>query len=537
VAVLKIFTHGGLHSIFRVEQQIVTIGRSQENTVQIDHPSVAPVHTTLFKDAKGYFLIDHSTEHGTFVNEARIDKKTLRSGDRIRLGKHAEIIFEIPLKSSDTQALQETIIADDTSRGPISDIHKRITLEEAGFHYERDLSDRFAKAQTQKEHLSAIYQINQAVTETFSSTELAQKVLDLIFRLFPVDRGAVILCDSETQAPHPFSVKVRTEPSESDRISISRTIVGKVITEKSAILAADTYFDERFRNVSSIVQKQIRSVMCVPLHSRGEILGVLYVDSLKAPGVFSEDDLRLLFAVGGALANSIENAWLVEKIKEDERKLTTLERYLPSAVVKHVIGQQESLKLGGQQVSISVLFADIRNFTSLAEQTRPTDLVSLLNEYFSSMADVIFEYGGTLGEYIGDEIMAYFGAPIEYTDHAKRAVAVALRMKDGIRSLREKWKIKGSPIFRIGIGIASGPAVAGNIGSERQMKYTVIGNTVNLASRLCAVAEPGQILISPETCEAVENTSRAVSLGPTVLKGISRPIELYEIISRPTGQR
>lgn len=272
--------------------------------------------------------------------------------------------------------------------------------------------------------------------------------------------------------------------------------------------------------------------MCVPLHTRGKILGALYADSLKAPGVFSDDDLRLFFAIGGALANAIENAWLIEQVKEDERRLTTLERYLPSAVVEHVIGRPDSLELGGRQVPISVLFADIRNFTSLAEQTQPGEVVSLLNEYFSTMAEVVFEYGGTLGEYIGDEIMAYFGAPIECDDHASRAVAVALKMKEEIRVLRKRWKTEGSPVFSIGIGIATGPAVAGNIGSTKQMKYTVIGDTVNLACRLCSHADPGQILISRETYEAVGETSKVTPLGTADLKGLSRPVELYEIIQQ-----
>ena len=530
MTMLRIVSPEELRGEYGISREITTLGRSPENTIQIDRPDIAPVHATLLREGEGYVLIDHATENGTHVDEVRIDRKRLVSGNRIRLGSYAELLFEASPLETVVQAAGGLTIEAEPEHGPISDIQKRITLEEAGFHYEISPASDFAKERMHEKHLSTIYQVNQAITEIFSLEEIAQKVLDLIFQLFPADTSAVILYDDKTQTPYPFSVKIRKESAKSEELAISQTIVRKAIFEKSAILAADTYFDERLRNVSSIMRKHIRSVMCVPLHTRGKILGALYVDSLKSPGVFSDNDLHLFFAIGGALANAIDNAWLIEQAKEDERKLTTLERYLPSAVVEHVIGKPDSLELGGKQVPISVLFADIRNFTSFAEQTKPGAVVSLLNEYFSSMADVVFEYGGTLGEYIGDEIMAYFGAPIECDDHASRAVAVALKMKEEIRLLRKQWQTEGSPVFSIGIGIATGPAIAGNIGSTKQMKYTVIGDTVNLACRLCSHADPGQILISHATHQAVGETSRAAPIGTANLKGISKPVELYEIV-------
>jgi adenylate cyclase len=530
MTMLRIVSPEELRGEFRISRQITTLGSSPENTIQIDRPDVAPVHATVLREEEDYLLIDHATEHGTHVDEVRIDRRQLVPGARIRLGSHVELVFDASPLETVVQAAGGLVIEPEPEHGPISDIHKRITLEEAGFRYETSPTGDFAKERINEKHLSTIYQVNQAITEIFSLEEIAQKVLDLIFQLFPVDRSAVILCDEKSQAPYPFSVKVRKESLKSEELSISQTVVKNAISEKSAILAADTYFDERLRHVSSIMRKHIRSVMCVPLHTRGKILGALYADSLKAPGIFSDDDLRLFFAIGGALANAIDNAWLIEQVKEDERKLTTLERYLPSAVVEHVIGKPDSLELGGKLVPISVLFADIRNFTSLAEQTKPGEVVSLLNEYFSSMADVVFKYGGTLGEYIGDEIMAYFGAPIECVDHASRAVDVALKMKEEIRLLRKRWKTEGSPVFSIGIGIATGPAIAGNIGSTKQMKYTVIGDTVNLACRLCSHADPGQILVSLETHRAAGEASNANPLGTATLKGLSRPVELYEII-------
>ncbi|MBI4830226.1 MAG: GAF domain-containing protein [Candidatus Lindowbacteria bacterium] len=417
----------------------------------------------------------------------------------------------------------------DQANSPISDIKKRITLEEAGFRYGQDVPDKLTESMRQQKYLSTIYQVNQTITEIFDLGDLSRKVLDLIFQIFSIDRAAVILCDNNAETLNPVAFKAKEIADKTDSFTISQTVIRKVVLERSAVLATDTYLDARFKDVTSIMRKHIRAVMCVPLHTRGKILGALYADALEVPGRFSDDDLRLLFAVGGALANAVENVLLIGKIKEEERKLGTLERYLPSAVVEFLLNQPDSARLGGQHASISVLFADIRGFTPLAERIAPADVVFLLNEYFSSMSEVVFEHGGTLGEYIGDEIMAYFGVPIQRGDHARCTISVAFEMRERMMSLKERLNRRALPSFDIGIGIATGTVIAGNVGSAKQMKYTVIGNTVNLAHRLCSAARPGQILVSSETYRAAGSPGNVRFFENILLKGISRPVETYEV--------
>ncbi|UCD58416.1 MAG: FHA domain-containing protein [Candidatus Hydrogenedentota bacterium] len=528
MASLKILIPTELQGEIQIDQRVVTLGRSPENDIRIDAPTIAPVHASIIDEGKRYLLIDHSSRYGTFVDGVQVDRKVLQPGNRIGLGRHAELLFFVPTESEQLTD-GKVLIAAEQAGGPISDIQKKLTLEEAGFDYEAGLSGKPFETEMQKRYLSTIYQVNQSITQIFDPTELTHKVVDLILQIFPVDRAGVILYDPETQEPYPLAFKVRNEPNGSGPINISQTIVRKAIFEKNAIMARDTHFDERLRNVSSIIRKRIRSVMCVPLHTKGKILGALYADSLKVPRRFTEGDLRLLFAVGGALANSIENASLVTRIKEEERKLGTLERYLPSAVVEHLFHREQPTELGGKYAPISALFADIRGFTRLAEKMSPGDLVFRLNEYFTSMSEIVLEYGGTLGEYIGDEIMAYFGAPLKCEDHAMRAISVALSMMDRMRSLRTQWEKVGSPVFDIGIGVATGTVIAGNVGSTRQMKYTVIGNTVNVARRLCAHAGPGQILICSETYQSAGEPSSVRFLETASLKGISKAVDVYEV--------
>jgi len=526
--ILKILFPADLESSHLIDQRVVTVGSAPENSIQITDTTISPVHISIIDEGDSHLLIDHSTNYGTYVDGVKVNRKRLAYGNHIRLGQRAELLFTNDIGEAFPLAEDKMIISMDPETGPVSDIQKKITLEEAGFEYRGASPYKEPADERHGRYLSALYQVNQTMTEVFEPRELASRVLDLIFQIFPIDRAAVILSNEQLRSLQPIAFKAKAKSEGSDPINMSQTILGKVVFEKSAILAKDTYLDERFKNVSSIMRKRIRSVMCVPLHTKGRILGALYADSLEAPGIFSEDDLHLLFAVAGALANAIENALLVDRIKEDERKLGTLERYLPSAVVEHLLETQDSAQLGGKNASISILFADIRGFSSLTEKIEPMMVVSLLNEYFTSMSEVVFEHGGTLGEYIGDEIMAYFGAPFERDDHAILTISVAIKMMETMKSLKKQWQGSGSPSFDVGIGIATGPVIAGNIGSIQQMKYTVIGNAVNLASRLCSRAQPGQILISSDTYKKAGEPSYANFLEKASIPGILKLIEIFE---------
>jgi adenylate cyclase len=527
MASLSFLEPAGFAAPIELNRTNLTIGSAAGNMVRIDLPTIAPTHASIVAEGDHYLLIDHASEHGTFVDGVRINKKILQPGHIIMLGRDARMLFSLHPGSKEETGRQVVITSerDDSHIG--EDIQQTISLQESGYWKER--SEKVPQAETQKRHLAAIYQVHQSIMEILDVDELTQKVLDLVFEILPADRAAVIFCDDGFEHVYPAAFKEKERSGQPVSVSISQTIISRTIEQKTAVLAKDTYIDSRFRNVTSIKRKHIRSVMCVPLNTKNNAFGALYIDALNVPGGFSEEDLRLLIAVGGALANAIENSKLIARVKEEQRKLTTLERYLPSLVVDHLFRQQDSHRLGGKHASVAVLFADIRGFTPFAEKYPPAEVVSILNEYFTVMSEVVFEFGGTLGEYIGDEIMAYFGAPIECEDHAAQAIAVAQKMMKTSNSLKETWTKRGSPTFDIGIGIATGAAVAGNIGSPKQMKYTVIGSTVNLASRLCARADTGQILICPETYRTGGKPKNARALEEMRLKGISKPVQVYEI--------
>jgi adenylate cyclase len=199
-------------------------------------------------------------------------------------------------------------------------------------------------------------------------------------------------------------------------------------------------------------------------------------------------------------------------------------------VVEKILANPGQIQLGGENQIVTILFSDIRGFTRLSEDMEPQFVVELLNEYFSEMTDLIFESGGTLDKYLGDGIMAVFGAPLARADDPWRAATTAVKMQRALVRLNRDWELRGQPALRVGIGINTGPVTAGNIGSSRRMDYTVIGDAVNLASRLCAAAAGGQILISESTFGQLGGCMPAQRLEPIRVKGKSEPVDNHELV-------
>ena len=205
-------------------------------------------------------------------------------------------------------------------------------------------------------------------------------------------------------------------------------------------------------------------------------------------------------------------------------------RYVAREVVDEILKNPEQIALTGERREVSVLFCDIRGFTPLSERLSAEDVVALLNEFYTLMIDTVFKHGGTLDKFLGDAVMAVFGAPISRQDHSVRAIWTALAMQAGIQELSQKRVQEGKEPITVGIGVSAGEAVAGSVGTENRMEYTVIGDRVNLAARLEANASPGQILISQWTYEKVENLVNARSLGYFKVKGKEEEVEVYEVL-------
>ncbi|KUO75495.1 MAG: hypothetical protein APF81_14030 [Desulfosporosinus sp. BRH_c37] len=225
---------------------------------------------------------------------------------------------------------------------------------------------------------------------------------------------------------------------------------------------------------------------------------------------------------------SVVSQYLKER-KERGRVTGIFGRYVSKAVVQEILSTKEEIKVGGIRKDITLMFVDIRGFTPMSEKMEPEDIIIMLNEYLDLCSRAVFAFEGTIDKFIGDGVMSIFGAPIEQKDHPERAVRAALQMQKESVKLAEGLMERYGRSVSFGIGLNSGPAVVGNIGSHDRLDYTAIGDTVNLAARLESNAKPGQILLSKETYERVKATFKATPLDPIKVKGKEKLVEIYQV--------
>jgi adenylate cyclase len=229
------------------------------------------------------------------------------------------------------------------------------------------------------------------------------------------------------------------------------------------------------------------------------------------------------------IAVAIENSRLVERARREAVRLSNFQRYFAPDLAEQIGGQEGEIQLGGAKRRVVVLFADIRGFTSLSEAMSPDGIARLLNEYFTEMVEIVFEHGGTLDKFIGDALMALWGAPLTHDDDADRAIRAAVAMQKALERLNAEWSRQGRPVVAAGIGVNVGEVFAGNIGSERRLEYTVIGDAVNTAARLCSVASPGEILVSDSLYRALASPPSVTALPPLPLRGKAKDVLLYRV--------
>jgi class 3 adenylate cyclase len=225
------------------------------------------------------------------------------------------------------------------------------------------------------------------------------------------------------------------------------------------------------------------------------------------------------------------NETLEQRVKaqvEQIQRLNSMKRYISPQIVEGLISEGTII---GQvkRKNLTVFFSDIRDFTKMTDVMEPEELLEMLNKYFSEMTEIVFKYGGTLDKFMGDGIMGFIGDPCEYSDHAQRAVKMAMEMQSKVEALNKEWLSYIPSPLQIGIGINTGYVTVGNIGSESHMDYTAIGRNVNLAARLQEEAKPGQILISQRTWSLIRDIVEAEKLGEIEAKGFDRPVTVYSI--------
>jgi adenylate cyclase len=505
----------------------------------------------------------------------------------------------------------------------------------------------------QREHnnMLALASVGQVINSSLELDEVLRIVMDNIVRLTKAERGFLMLRDEQGEMVNRVARNWEKESINSSELTVSRSIVGRVIETGEPIITTNAQEDKRFVGQESIVAFNLRSILCVPLKVKNELIGVIYADNRIRTGIFAESERDLLLAFANQAAVAIENARLFSSLKHtleevtglknlmdnvfasiasgvitadvqnqvtlanraaenilgharaeivghhldevlasvskeigphltevrdtdravidleirhnlpprgnvdwrlnlsplkdagqktqgvaivlddltERKKLEAQRRLFERMVAPAVIEQLDpnSLQLGGKRVDITVLFADIRGFTTFSEKLQPEKLVNILNRYLAAMAEAVLEHGGTIDKFMGDAIMAWFNAPVPQPDHTLRAVKTALAIRTSVENLYKELPADSQLAF--GVGIHYGDAVLGLIGTEKRLEYTAISDSVNTAKRIQENSAKNQILISRDAYERVKKQIEATPHVEITVKGKTQPLEVFEV--------
>jgi len=326
----------------------------------------------------------------------------------------------------------------------------------------------------------------------------------------------------------------RVGVTDSEVISLAGSLWENVVRELQPLLIEDITkpdeLDPEIYNRMDFGSYAGTCFLSVPLKVKDEAVGVLNVGD-KLAGMFTASDMKSLSGLASQSASSIEKARLYKNIEKEAKLRSNFQRYLSPSIVDDIINNRADITLGGEVIECSILFSDICKFTTISEKEKPEVILATLNDYFSIMTEIIFRHKGTLDKFIGDAIMAVFGAPMFSPDSHRQAVLASMEMHQALGVLTRKWEVEGKPTFRHRIGINTGLVVAGNIGSPDRMDYTVIGDVVNTASRMESNARPMTTLISDNTYQKVKDLVKVRALEPIVVKGKTEPLRTYEVVA------
>jgi adenylate cyclase len=501
---------------------VTTIGRHPHNVVQILDRIVSKEHAQVIRQPDGRYLYhDLGSLNGSFLRNERVGEHILAEGDEIVLGG-TRVIFQ-EHSSPASQAAQRVSIQPAAPADAL--IRQKLEAASAAeFLPERSIADVDA-LRRDYEKLRLAYELGRSIGLEVDLDLLLEKIIMKAFELIPADRGVILLMEDGIPKPR----VAKTREGRTEQIVLSRSILSEVVQHKTAVLSSDATMDSRFQGARSVIMQGIRSTMTVPLIHHDELLGLMHLDSMVATNAFAEKDLQIFAGIGNQAAVAIHNSMLARKIEHEAKTRAQFQRLLSPNLVDQVVAGKLQLEKGGALSEVTLLFSDIRGFTAMSEKRAPQEIVRMLNEYFELMVDVIFKHEGTLDKFVGDEIIALFGAPVAIPNAEFKAVECALDMLQVLFEFNQTRAAEGQEQIRIGIGINTGTVVTGAIGSSRALQYTAIGDAVNTASRLCSVAKANEVLISEATFSRVGDQVVASALTPMRVKGKAEALQVWNV--------
>jgi adenylate cyclase len=371
--------------------------------------------------------------------------------------------------------------------------------------------------------LRLIQGVSEKLVRIFDPKQLMDEILAIVIEQTGADRGLLCLLDDQRR-PVPIAARGL---GEGQQVHVSRTVLQTLLDRRSGVLIQQSAGAANI--LRSLEEMNVCSTLCVPLWTGESIIGILSLDSTRPTKVFTQDDLELLLAVAHQAAVGIERGRLSQLVESERQAKAYLSKYLDNRIVEQISHRGDGQDpLAPTERVVTVLFSDIVSFTKICEGLPPVQVAEFIREYLTMMTEIVFAQGGTIDKYIGDAIMALFGAPIPSAESGVAAIRAALEMRERIREFRRPKP--GGAALRVRVGINTGLVVVGNIGSTRRMEYTAIGDAVNVAARLQAFARPNEICIDETTFSQTGGAFQVEEIGAIDVRNRAEPVAVYKIL-------
>jgi adenylate cyclase len=565
-----------------MEADEATLGRGAQNNIVLADLSASSQHAILRRKGNGWELQDLNSTNGTTLNGQVVFVAPIAFGDEVRIGR-ALITFEdadtvtaaeqsaasasaSSAKSARSSqgkrssgvhhSLMQSLTSDSPGyldeltpaqnlpmfaiapdeKGRQSDIavvnldmgpHAQAMVTQAFTDSDSDTitvpkESALAPESSAEAKLQLIQQVSEKLVRIFDPQELLNEILRIVVQQTGADRGLLCLLDDER---NPVPIAAHGMQDE-DSVRISRTVLSRVLNGRQGVLIQQKSGEGQA--MRSLAEMEVQCTLCVPLWTMDSITGLISLDSMTPEKTFTSRDLDLMLAVAHQAALGIERDRMSRQVAAERHVRDYLSKYIDKQIVEQISARADvEDPLAAAERKVTILFSDIVGFTKISEKLQPTELANFIRDYLSAMTDIVFSHNGTIDKYIGDAVMALFGAPVTTDNASECAVRTALDMKERIAS----FSAPGQKFpLRVRIGINTGIAVVGNLGSHRRMEYSALGDAVNVASRLETFARPNEICVDDKTYAETKHLFAYEQIGDIDVKNRVQPVPVYKVM-------
>ena len=516
MAKLYIFTKQGRSEFELVDHNV--IGRHPKNRIKILEAGISKVHCLIAaEEQQGFSIRDLGSRNGTYVNGERVKSKTLLSdGDELRIG-NTRCLFRERMEARKVKWLEED---EEALRKRI--LHKVAPEQMNKFFPETNIIDE-EMLRADYERLRISFDLQRDIGFDLHVDFILGRILDRTFEALAFDQGVILLTDPQGE----FAVHAYKTKNMDDELTISRTLAGLVADDgQGAVLMSPNLAASR--EAPEFIETPVQAALAVPIMDEHELLGVIMLDRWAAYNPYREKDLNLLSNVANKAAMFVRNSQIAKSVTRESLERDRFRKLLSPELAEMVVAGQLPVHPEGRQYPASLLMANILDFRGLTHSLEPQDLVDFLNRHFDRLAGVVFRYEGMIDKYLGDRILAVWGIPMAHEDDPQRAVTAAVEMQQIVIAANEQRERDELPPLEIGIGVATGLAVAGAMGSRKSRRFSIIGDVVNEVQAVCSSARSEQVLISEATFKAVSkqfdiDEAHTLQLG-------DRAVKCFEVI-------